>query len=148
MSEAARRPEERGRAFWASMAVGWAVMAAGVVGALFDAARANPPALALWLAGSLVAHDFLIAPVVFALGIAVRRAVPVWARALVRVGLIVTGVLFLYSIPLLGGFGRDAGNPSILPGSYGPALLMTLGVVWAGVGVLLAWAWRRRRRGG
>jgi hypothetical protein len=146
MSDSARPPEEHGRAFWASMAVGWAVMAAGVGGALFDAARANPPALALWLAGSLVAHDFLIAPLVFAVGIAVRRAVPAWARALVQAGLIVTGAVSLYSIPLLGGFGRDPGNPSILPGSYGPALLVTLGVVWAGVGVLLAWAWRGRRR--
>jgi hypothetical protein len=139
-------PEQHGRIFWASLAVGWALMAFGIGGAVLDAGRTNPPALALWLAGSLVAHDLVIAPVVFAVGIAVRRAVPARARAVVQAGLIVTGVVALYSIPLLGGFGRDPGNPSVLPGSYGPALLVVLGLVWTGVGTVLAWGWKWSRR--
>lgn len=146
MNAGSPAPEQHGRMFWASLAVGWAVIAFGVGGAVLDAGRTNPPALALWLAGSLVAHDLVIAPVVFAMGIAIRRAVPGWARAAVQAGLIVTGVVVLYSIPLLGGFGRDAGNPSVLPGSYGPALLVVLGLVWAGAGAVLAWGWRRRSR--
>jgi hypothetical protein len=138
--------KEHGRIFWASLAIGWALMAFGVGGAIVDARSTNPPTLALWLAGSLVAHDLVIVPLVFAVGITVRRTVPAWARALVQAGLIVTGVVALYSIPLLGGFGRDRANPSILPGSYGLALLVTLGLVWTGVGAVLAWGWRRRRR--
>jgi hypothetical protein len=137
--------EEHGRIFWASLALGWALMAFGVGGIIVDARSTNPPALALWLVGSLAAHDLVIAPLAFAVGITVRRTVPAWARALVQAGLIVTGIVALYSIPLLGGFGRDRANPSILPGSYGPALLVTLGLVWAGVGALLAWAWMRSR---
>jgi hypothetical protein len=139
-------PNEHGRLFWVCLAAGWAVMAVGVGGAIVNGGSTDPPALALWLAGSLVAHDLVVAPVVFVVGIAVRRSVPAWARALVQGGLIVTGVLALYSIPLLGGFGRDAGNPSILPRAYGPGLLVALGTVWAAVGILLAWAWRARRR--
>jgi hypothetical protein len=139
-------PDEHGRLFWVCLAAGWTVMTAGVGGAIANGESTDPPALALWLAGSLVAHDLVVAPAVFLVGMTLRRSVPAWARALVQGGLIVTGVLAVYSIPLLGGFGRDAGNPSILPRAYGTGLLVAVASVWAGVAILLALAWRARRR--
>nr|MBA3653360.1 hypothetical protein [Actinomycetota bacterium] len=59
-------------------------------------------------------------------------------------GLLISGALSLVAWPLVRGYGRSAGNPSILPRNYGAGLAGTLIVVWTGIlvfGVLL----RRRR---
>ena len=135
-----------GRLFWAGVGIGWALIGFGVVGALRDAARTNPPELVLWLLGSLVAHDLVIAPATFAVGAALRRSAP---RSLLRplqAALILSGIFVLFSITLLGGWGRDAGNPSILPRNYAAGLLVALAVVWGATSALAVIGWLRRRR--
>lgn len=134
-----------GRLFWASVAVGWGIMAFGVVGALVDGGRTNPPELGLWLAGSLVAHDLVIAPATFAVGMAVRRLAPPGIRAALQAALILSGIFVLFSIPLLGGFGRNEANPSILPQDYAAGLLLVLAVVWGASTALAIVGWLRRR---
>jgi hypothetical protein len=127
-----------GRLFWALAVVGWAVIAIGVAGLLRNGARTQPPALARWLVGSAVVHDALIAPVVFGVGLLLARFAPARIRPFLQAGLVITGMLALATFPFVAGFGKSAGNPSALPGSYGPGLLVVLGAVWLGVAALAA----------
>jgi hypothetical protein len=86
--------------------------------------------------GLALAHDLVLAPVVLLVGAGVRRVVPAGARPLVAGGLLVSGVLGLVAWPLVRGYGRSAGNPSVLPRDYGRGLLVALAATWAVVLVL------------
>jgi hypothetical protein len=117
---------------------------------LRNAGRTKPPELARWLVGSAIVHDGLIAPLVFAAGVLVARAVPPGIRRFVQAGLVITGMLVLATFPFVGGFGKRPGNPSALPLDYGLGLLVVLGSVWLVVAALAARALVRspvRRRG-
>ncbi len=154
----ARRPEVGSpRVFWTGVAVGGAVMAWGVYGLMTDAgpgATATRPARwLLWFVGALVVHDAVVAPLVLLTGRGVRRVAPVVLRTPLQVGLTLSAVVTLVAYPLLRGYGNSAqsGNTSILPGSYLPAWLTLLGVVWAAAAVLAfvqAVRLRRARRPG
>jgi hypothetical protein len=102
----------------------------------------------LWLAGGVVAHDALFAPLtllVLALG---ARVVPRAVRGRVIVALVVVVTVTVSAIPVLGGWGRRPDNPTLLDRHY------VLGwCVFVGVVVLASAAgpvWRRlvvRKRG-
>jgi hypothetical protein len=122
-----------------------APFAAVGVGALLRNADATHPARAVaWIVGAAVAHDFVLAPVVFTLGALVRRAPLGRARVWVVTGLVVSGVVALWSWPFVRGYGRLANNPSVLPRNYGMGLAVTLVAVWTAVLVMTLVA----RRGG
>lgn len=127
----------RSRLFWPLVGVGWAVILFGAAGMLRNAGRTKPPELARWLVGSAIVHDGLIAPLVFAAGVLVARAVPPGIRRFVQAGLVITGMLVLATFPFVGGWGRQPDNPSALPGNYGLGLGAVLSVVW-GIVLLLA----------
>ena len=118
----------------------------GVAGLLADARRTRPAELAAWLVGSAVAHDGLLAPVVFGVGILVARAVPRSIRRFVQAGLVASGMLVAAALPFVGGWGRQPENPSALPGNYGRGLAAVLSVVWAVVVLLAVREVRRARR--
>jgi len=77
----------------------------------------------VWLVGLLLTHDLLLGPVVHLAGRWVRREPEAWRWPL-QVGLVVSGVLALASVPVLYGVGRatQPGNDSVLPGDYPRAL--------------------------
>lgn len=133
-----------GRLFWTSVLVGWAIIAFGIFGALSQANRSHPRSVLIWLVAGLIAHDMLVAPIVFTAGRALRRVVPGRVRAAVHAGLILTGVFVIASIPVLGGFGRRADNLTILPRNYVVGLLVVLAVVWLATAAAMTWACRRR----
>ncbi len=135
-----------GPVFWVAVAVGWAVMAFGVVGALDNAADTHPRSLAIWLVGSLAVHDALIAPATFIVAGVLRRALAPPLRAVVQAALIVSAVIVIVSIPVVGGFGSTPDNPSALPRNYALGLAVAVGLVWACSAVALGLAWRRARR--
>lgn len=113
------------------------VIAFGLAGLLRNADQTKPASwLTFWL-GALVAHDLLLAPVVFAVALVLARLVAPWARPLVQAGLLVSGVLVLVAVPVLGAFGRNPNNPSLLPGHPWRDLPIVLGVVWLIVAALL-----------
>ncbi len=128
-----------GRAFWITAAIGWTVIAAAVVGALGDRRDAQPAALARWIAGGVVLHDFVWLPLVAVvgalLGLAARGHVP---RA-VRWAIATSAVLTLIAWPFVRGYGRSTGNPSLLPRNYAHGLLAYLAVTWllAGAAVVV-----------
>lgn len=135
-----------GPLFWTGAAVGWSVMAFGVIGALGISADTHPRSLGIWVIGSLLVHDLVVAPVVFLVGTFVRRTVPAPAGTWVRAAMIVTAILVLISIPVIGRFGARRDNPTLLPRDAGTGLLLAVGVVWLLACIAMVIAWRRGRR--
>ena len=136
-----------GPVFWTGVMVGWTVIVAGVVGAIVDARLTHPRSMAIWIVGCLVAHDFVLAPIVFTVGKAVRRVASGAGRKLLQTCFVLYGALMLVSIPVLGRFGQRPDNETLLPRDYGVGLIVALSVVWlATTAVFLALWWRRRLR--
>ncbi|MDQ3896114.1 MAG: hypothetical protein M3326_02490 [Actinomycetota bacterium] len=120
-----------GPLFWASAAVGWAVIGFGLRGIFQHSLDTRPANLAKFVVGGALLHDLVLAPLVIVAGVAVARAVPRPARATVQAALVVTGVVALFSYPLVRAYGLATHNPTSLPHNYASNLLVVLGVVWA-----------------
>lgn len=73
--------------------------------------------LGLWLAGGLVVHDAILAPVVLALGW-VYRSSPAALRRPATVALVVVGSLSVLAVPVIGRFGARPDNPTLLDRPY------------------------------
>ncbi|MEO7350371.1 MAG: hypothetical protein ABIW17_00605 [Marmoricola sp.] len=72
----------------------------------------------LWLAGGVVIHDGVIAPITIAVTVLATRVLPSRARVRVTVGVIVLATVTITAIPVLGRFGARPDNPTILPRNY------------------------------
>lgn len=109
------------------------------IGAWRVADQPDPLGVVVWLAGAVVLHDGIIAPLVLAIGLLlVGRP----ERGVLRGALVVAGSLVLIALPLLVRPGEPP-NPSALPLPYGRNLVIVLAaVVVAAVAVILV-----RRRG-
>ncbi len=140
-------PGPSGPWWWGGLALGGAVGLFGLAGLLRDAAKTRPLVWALWLAGLVLVHDFVLAPGIHLVGAWLRRHTTDAVRWPLQLGLVVSGVLLLASVPVLYGVGRatQPGNRSVLPGDYPHALLGVLAVVWV---LVLLWALLRLRRAG
>jgi len=135
-----------GWSFWVGLASGWAVMAYAVYGMVQEWEATNPPNLAKVLIGGVLLHDLLIAPLVALLGLLIVRFVPVVARGPVNLALAVSGVVVLFSYPLLRGFGRHAGNPSTLPHDYVANVLLIVSITWIVAAITVSFRVGRKRR--
>lgn len=87
----------------------------------------DPTGAAVWLAGSVVLHDGLIAPLVLLAGLAVARGP---APRVVRAALVVGGCLTTVALPVLLRPGTPA-NSSVLPLDYLANWLILLGITAA-----------------
>jgi len=75
------------------------------------------------------------------------RAAPASVRAAVQGALIVSCALIAVAIAVVGGFGRLANNPSLLPSDrYGLRLAIALAVVRAGAAVIAVLRLRRNSK--
>jgi hypothetical protein len=83
---------------------------------------------AIWLAGGVVLHDFFVVPLTLLLGVVLVRLLPVNRRAPVVGGLVVLGTVTLMAVPVLGGWGANADNPTILDRNYPAGWLVVAGV--------------------
>jgi hypothetical protein len=124
-------PRPAGPRFWISAAVGWTVIGWGVVGIFRHSLDTRPANLAKFVVGGALLHDLLVAPVVILAGVLVARALPARARGPVQAALAVSGIVALFSWPLVRAYGLAAHNPTSLPHNYGLNLLIVLSVVWA-----------------
>jgi hypothetical protein len=133
--------------WWTGLSVGGAVGLVGLAGLLRDATKTMPLVWLTWLVGLLLVHDFVLAPLVLLTGRRLRDRAPGAWRWPLQVGLVVSGVLVLASVPVLLGPGRrtQPGNASVLPGNYPAALAGVLVVVWLGVLALGIWSSTRGR---
>ncbi len=126
--------------------LGGLTMLGGAIGLVLHQHRTHPFGTAIYYAGGAVAHDLLVAPLVLLVGLVVRALVPRAYRPAVQGGLIVSGVVTLFSLPLLLGKGKEADNPSHVPLPYARNLLIVLGVTWGVVALLCLVRWVRSRR--
>jgi hypothetical protein len=83
----------------------------------------------LWLAGGVVAHDALFAPLTVVLLALGARLVPRAARGRVVVALVVIVTVTVSAIPVLGGWGRRADNPTLLDRHYVAGWCVLVGLV-------------------
>ncbi|MGA8257764.1 MAG: hypothetical protein WB767_14420 [Nocardioides sp.] len=118
---------------------------AGVYGAYLLLSRAEfeqHVSVGKWLAGSVIAHDGLIAFATIAAVALAGKVLPRFAQAPAVVGLVVLGSLTIIAVPFLGRFGARDDNPTLLDRNYvaGWAIVMVLGVAAVVVSSL-----RRRR---
>ena len=121
----------------------------GVYGAFLLLTRQDTDQLvsaAIWLASGVVLHDFVLVPLTLLLGLALTRLLPANVRAPVAGGLVVLGTVTLMAVPVLGGWGANADNPTILDRSYTAGWLVVTGVTI--LVVLLTVVRRRGRRSG
>lgn len=94
--------------------------------------------LVKWLAGALVIHDAIIAPVVVAVGWVIAHVVPPRGRRYLQAGLIIGALITIVAIPLIYRRGSQPASKAILLRNYGGNLTILLGIV-AGL-CLLAYA--------
>lgn len=97
----------------------------------------------IFLVAMLVLHDGIFLPVVLGVARLLDRVVARPWRASIHSAGIISLALGLVALPLVTGLGRNAGNPSILPRSYGSGLVGVLVLLW-----LVVIAWQVARRGG
>jgi hypothetical protein len=105
----------------------------------------NLVATVVWLAGGVVAHDAVLAPLVVLLGVALLPRLPSWSRGPAVAGFVVLLTVTLTAVPVLGRFGAKPDDPWLLPRSYGA---LWLGLALLVVAVVLAAALLRRHRSG
>jgi hypothetical protein len=105
-------------------------MAFGVGGLLHNAHATRPTTWLRWFIEFLVLHDGFLVPLTIVAGFLLARVAPARARPPLQVAAIVTVPLILASIPVLGGYGRLANNPSLVPLNYGRNLAIVVGAVW------------------
>ncbi|MGH9027591.1 MAG: hypothetical protein ACRDWD_15970 [Acidimicrobiia bacterium] len=142
MSPAATTPGSR---FWVGLALGWALIGFGIAGAVGDAAKTMPSALAIWVLGAGVIHDLAIAPLVLGAGWLVVRLVPPGMRRPVTVGTVLSAFVLLVGWIPLRGYGDRPSNPTLHPIDYRTSVLTALGAIWLLVaGWAVASRWRRR----
>lgn len=132
--------------------IGLGVLLLGVAGGALVAGVPVPQwgGILLWLAGAVVLHDAVFAPLVL-LGSRLLRRVGArvsWLQvAVVQVALVVGAALTLIAIPGIRSQQLGARNPSVLVFPYG----LHLALAWAALGVVaaivvLGIALRRRAR--
>ncbi|MDJ0340873.1 hypothetical protein QMK19_19020 [Streptomyces sp. H10-C2] len=126
-------------------AVGVAAMGLGASLLLTDSQVRAPLDVPLWMAGAIVLHDAVLAPVVLAIGAALAHRLPPRVRRPVRAGLIVAACLTAVALPVLLRPGATS-NPSVLPLDYPRNTLIALGAVAVVTALAAGWAALRRFR--
>ena len=137
-------PPRRPRWATASVVLGLGVLAFGGW-LLLTGGSATVPSVP-WLAGSLVLHDAVLAPVAAVVGSALVRPLPGAVRRVVAAGLFVAVSLALVALPALLAPGVGD-NPSAVPRDYPRGLAVALAAV-AGATLLVLMSTVARRTGG
>jgi hypothetical protein len=105
-------------------------------------------AVATWLVAGVLLHDGVLAVAAVALGAVAARLVPTPARAPLAVGFVVLGSVTLLAVPVLGRFGANPGNPTILDRDYTAGWLVLAGLTAVAVLVASLVRSRTHREGG
>lgn len=128
-----------GLRFWVPAAIGFSIIGLGAwryLDATPDFARRLN--FVAFLVGADVLHDFVLAPVVCAIGWLVTRFVPGRVRAPIQFGLMASGILLLLALPGLRRTGATTNNPTVQPINYATGAVAVLAVVWAIASVWIA----------
>jgi hypothetical protein len=112
---------------------------------LLDLGPADLVDALVWLAGGVLLHDAVLAPVVALVGVLLARLLPGPERAPVVVGAVLAGTLTLAVLPVLGRFGAKPDDPYLLDRPYLLSWLLLTGALLTGSVVV---AVLRRRTAG
>ena len=104
----------------------------------------NLIATAPWLAGVVVAHDAVLAPLVLLTASAAARILPGWSRGPAVGALVVLGSVALPPVTTPGRFGAKADNATLLDRPYAAGWLVFAGLVLGWAALVAA---RGRRKG-
>lgn len=99
--------------------------------------------VAIWLAGGVIIHDFVMAPITVGLTVVAARFLPAPARLPTVVAFIVWATCSVTFIAVLSGQGGKAGNDTILDRDYAVAWIVFT-VVIAGAAVVASLTRSRR----
>ena len=136
--------ESTPRLFWIGLIIGWVLIGIGVRSAVMEVGDGFGGFL-VFLGGFAVAHDALVLPAAAGLSIVIDRVVPPPAKPPVRLGLAMSWVLLLVSLPGALAFGARPDNPSILPVNIGRNLAILVALTWVVVAVVSALRMRSMR---
>jgi hypothetical protein len=114
---------------------------------LVTSAGTGPGRQLVYMLAFVVAHDFVVLPVAIAVGFAVARIVPAWARPAAHAALLASLALTVVALPFLVKSGTFPDNPSLLPLDYRRGLLIAIGATWL-VAAVVALVRRHRRQAG
>ena len=107
--------------------------------------------LLIWLIGSVIVHDAVIAPIVVGVGLVVRRTgrrVPVAVIVMVQSAVVVGAILSLIVVPEIVAKAKGPRNDTVLPFDYAGRL----GAMWLVIAVITAavvagyLVWTRRQK--
>lgn len=122
--------------FWTMHDVRVILIGAGVLVAVIggvvllnDIPARQYPAIIVWLVAVLIAHDVLIAGIVFIVAFAGRKAagrMPLRAILVMQCALAVAGIMTLLVVPEIVKKAVGTANPSVLPLTYGLNLAILL----------------------
>jgi hypothetical protein len=101
--------------------------------------------IAVWLAAGVVLHDFVLVPLTLGVSWLGLRVLPDGSRAAASAGLVVLGTLTVLAVPVLGRWGANTDNTTILDRHYGLGWLAIAGLTIMGVLLVLV---AKRRSGG
>ena len=108
-----------------------------------DFTREQLTSEAFWLAGGVILHDAVLAPIVVVVGYVASRVLPGHFRSSTATAFLIWGTLTIAFLPTLSGEGGKAGNHTILGKPYVLSWII-LTLVLAG-GAIIAALLRRRR---
>ncbi len=97
----------------------------------------------IWVAGGILVHDAVIAPVTVVIGVVAARLLPRHARAPMGIAFLVWATLTIVFVPVLSGQGGKPDNDTILGRPYVASWLVLTAVLLAVAAVI---ALRRRSR--
>lgn len=97
--------------------------------------RMDLESIAMWVAGGILIHDGIFAPLCAALGVSARRLLPRTWWAPLATGTVATVTLLAVATPVLGRHHAMADNPTVLDRNYGVGLTVGLLVIWILVGL-------------
>lgn len=92
-----------------------------------------------WFVAAIIVHDAIIAPVVFGIGVIMRKAgkrIPLPVLAIVQGGLVVGAIFTIVLVPEILAQRNANLFPTLLPFDY----VQNLGILWVGTLVLTAFA--------
>lgn len=95
----------------------------------------------IWMAGAIIVHDGIIAPIVFAIGFAMRKAgrrIPVGVIAIIQAAIVVGAIVSLIVFPEVIKKSIGTQNPTVLPLDYGFNLVVFYVVIAALTAAALA----------
>ncbi len=121
-------------------------VAAGVYGLvlLLFGPMKDPVSVAIWFAGGVIVHDFLLSPLLVGGGVGAARVLPSSVRGPLAYGVMATLALVGVAAPVLFR-SHGIGNQTVLDRNYPLGFAIAVGVVWVAVAVVVAARVRRSR---